>query len=245
MDADQRDELRMLRARAFGPSSDIHEDPAALSRLSELEELARTSQRTEKPSPVSVGEAEDPEVSTVDEPRVQEPDAPPEPSPPARDGLRTRALWVASLVATAAVAVAVTAATTPIISVPRPPDARLVGTIEIDESAGWPPMFGEPQSDSVVYEDFYGLTALRQGGSVFGQGDTECVMIFETGPLRSPTDSYEGPSFYGCGAGAFPPRVPVLIQAGMPTELIVRFPVGTALEFVLDGERLGVFSDAD
>ncbi|MET0811994.1 MAG: hypothetical protein ABWY03_02995, partial [Microbacterium sp.] len=85
---------------------------------------------------------------------------------------------------------------------------------------------------------------LRQAG-IFGQGDTECAMVFETAPLRSPTDSYEGTSFYGCGAGSFAARVPVLISSGMPEQLLERFPVGTALEFVLDGERIGVFSDAD
>jgi hypothetical protein len=37
------DELRALRERAYGPAADIHEDPQALLRLRELEELSRPS----------------------------------------------------------------------------------------------------------------------------------------------------------------------------------------------------------
>lgn len=39
------DELRTLRARAYGPDADIHDDPAALARLHELEERARITAR--------------------------------------------------------------------------------------------------------------------------------------------------------------------------------------------------------
>jgi len=43
MDDDDLEELRMLRARAYGPSADIHGDPTALQRLHELEAAARAS----------------------------------------------------------------------------------------------------------------------------------------------------------------------------------------------------------
>ncbi|WP_251454564.1 hypothetical protein [Microbacterium sp. Marseille-Q6648] len=39
------DELRMLRARAYGPNADIHDDEAALARLHELEDEARLMAR--------------------------------------------------------------------------------------------------------------------------------------------------------------------------------------------------------
>ncbi|WP_160150865.1 hypothetical protein [Microbacterium timonense] len=42
------DELRALRARAYGPDADIHDDPVAMARLHELETLAR--ERTPAPS---------------------------------------------------------------------------------------------------------------------------------------------------------------------------------------------------
>jgi hypothetical protein len=41
MDAAERAELEVLRRRAYGVDSDIHDDPAALAGLNELEELAR------------------------------------------------------------------------------------------------------------------------------------------------------------------------------------------------------------
>lgn len=41
MDDQLLQELTTLRARAYGPGSDIHDDPAALNRLQDLEELAR------------------------------------------------------------------------------------------------------------------------------------------------------------------------------------------------------------
>ncbi|MEQ6897147.1 hypothetical protein [Microbacterium sp. KR10-403] len=41
MDDDDLEELRMLRARAYGPSADIQRDPTALQRLHELEAAVR------------------------------------------------------------------------------------------------------------------------------------------------------------------------------------------------------------
>jgi hypothetical protein len=38
------DELRALRARAYGPDADIHDDPAALARLQQLETQAREAE---------------------------------------------------------------------------------------------------------------------------------------------------------------------------------------------------------
>ena len=50
MDTDIREELRLLRARAFGPAADIDRDPAALHRLRELEALTAVGS-PEKPEP--------------------------------------------------------------------------------------------------------------------------------------------------------------------------------------------------
>ena len=47
--ATQADELRMLRARAYGPDADIHDDAAALDRLRELEERAFITDRPPPP----------------------------------------------------------------------------------------------------------------------------------------------------------------------------------------------------
>ena len=37
MDDDVREELRLLRARAYGPQADIADDPVAVSRLRDLD----------------------------------------------------------------------------------------------------------------------------------------------------------------------------------------------------------------
>jgi hypothetical protein len=47
MDAATRDELRVLRARAYGPSADIDQEPSAIQRLRELE--SRTSTLASRP----------------------------------------------------------------------------------------------------------------------------------------------------------------------------------------------------
>ena len=58
MDDATRAELSALRRRAYGPAADIAEDPAALARLAELEDLARppgadTSASPDSPDPPS------------------------------------------------------------------------------------------------------------------------------------------------------------------------------------------------
>jgi len=55
MDAAARAELDALRRRAFGPNPDLHDDPAAVARLIELEELAQP-RITEKPDAADVPE---------------------------------------------------------------------------------------------------------------------------------------------------------------------------------------------
>ena len=45
IDTAAHDELRMLRARAYGPAADIDRDPTAAERLRELESLTATPAR--------------------------------------------------------------------------------------------------------------------------------------------------------------------------------------------------------
>lgn len=71
MDDDLRRELSTLRARAYGPDPDIHDDPAALTRLRELEELARGA------APVSA--APEPEAEPTFPPKPPLPPVPPLP----------------------------------------------------------------------------------------------------------------------------------------------------------------------
>jgi hypothetical protein len=50
---------------------------------------------------------------------------------------------------------------------------------------------------------------------------------------------------YGaCSIGAFPATAEIPIDGDTPDALIERYPAGTALQFVLDGDRVGVFLDS-
>ena len=49
MDDASAAELRKLRARAYGPDADLLEDPAASSRLMELEAQLRAEREAERP----------------------------------------------------------------------------------------------------------------------------------------------------------------------------------------------------
>ncbi|GAA1956828.1 hypothetical protein [Microbacterium deminutum] len=64
MDAATRAELSALRRRAYGPGADIHEDPPALARLVELEDLALAEDSRAVPAPP----AADPEPPSIARP---------------------------------------------------------------------------------------------------------------------------------------------------------------------------------
>ena len=53
--------------------------------------------------------------------------------------------------------------------------------------------------------------------------------------------SYSGRSANGCGAGPFPASAQFIVGGQSPDELRARYPDGTALSFVLDGDVVGVF----
>ncbi|GAA5195676.1 hypothetical protein [Microbacterium jejuense] len=84
-----QDELRALRARAYGPDADIADDPAALARLVELEDLERAAYAVD-PSASPVGaepvDAVGPILRADSAPSGPAPSAPeyagPEPAPP-------------------------------------------------------------------------------------------------------------------------------------------------------------------
>jgi hypothetical protein len=47
----------------------------------------------------------------------------------------------------------------------------------------------------------------------------------------------------GCGAGVFPATVEFVVAEGMPDAFVEQFPIGTSVQFVFDGENVGVFAD--
>lgn len=101
--------------------------------------------------------------------------------------------------------------------------------------------------------DFYGLTIFESPGWVSESGDREsenrCLTVVRTqdvpedGEFSGTSWNVEGPMCGACSIGAFPAAVEVPIDGESPDALIERHPSGTALQFVLDGDRVGVFLD--
>jgi hypothetical protein len=290
MDTATRDELRALRARAYGPSADIHQDPAALRRLHELEARQRPGAESDRaavvhtvavpaepesgaesleavaqaePAPPRVaasqpastrhideGHAESPAdehvVATTDE----TPTSPDPAEPKQRLRTRTRLLWALSVVVVAAVAAGVTYAVTSMAPVSVSSGAEQIATLEPDSlvhvPTGW---FGAGPS-SAAYQ-YYGLTLFEAAGGFSSAGNgTQCFTIVATEQL--PADdadpnswSMNGPIYSGCRVGPFPATVQFAIDSNSPEELRARFPDGSALQFVRDGDRIGVFHSGE
>ncbi|WP_191906611.1 hypothetical protein [Microbacterium lushaniae] len=269
MQGEHEDELRMLRARAYGPSADIHTDPAAVIRLEELEAAVRTSAGdiagppadavarpetvpTPEPAPEhAIPEPEAPAGPEPAPPAAPEPAPPvaPEPAAPAR-GARPRwaaVLWPLSVVV--ALSAGATAASLAMPLVPRDAGAGAtqVATLRPDPGFVWPDgLFGPPSDDAQGYADFLGVTAITAPLGVYRTGgdDSTCVLLIPTDHLADdPEDGLEWMQS-GCGAGPFPAAVAFTVDPQTPASLRGRFPVGTAMQFVFDGERVGVFAEA-
>jgi hypothetical protein len=254
MDDAGRDELRMLRARAYGPSADIEDDGAALRRLRELEARERSARTV-----VSAAGADHAELP----PR---PPVPPPPAPrlppvlpagptnagpvvprtPRRRWLLSRGLavlWVVSLVAVAAIAAGTAWASSWVARVVVHTDARQIATLDPDGDVKFPEgMFGDGRPDVIGYE-FRGLTIMRAPRGLQPGGDAPCLIAVASAGIEE-TGGIDGPLFSGCGAGGFPATVQFLVVPESPAELRSTLPVGSAIQFVLDGDRVGVFSDA-
>lgn len=254
MDDEVQDELRRLRARAYGPGADIADDPVAVARLRELEELDRTRQHTALPSDAVVdggAEAERTGVAAsagLDD--LDPADIDQTPRPPL---LRTRRrVWVAA-VGVAAVVVAASALTAVGMSfttVERTPGIAQTDALtpapELDPAAvGY---LGFDPEQSRGFEDYYGLTAFAGPTQIDSEGNrADCLLISDTadvadsgGALRSNA----GVRFGGCAAGLFPATAEFIVNSTFPEQFRARYPVGTAVQFVLDGDDVGVFSDA-
>ncbi|MFJ6532651.1 hypothetical protein [Microbacterium sp. NPDC091662] len=279
------DELRVLRARAYGPTADIENDPAALRRLQQLEAMRHPSPDA-RDAGVAVAEAvRQPEpVLPVDSGRDVRPgrsapgsgddaldvfdgvatgtgvEPPAQAAPKAEPAERlaawfsvrtTRILWVVAIVAAAAVSAAITFALVKISPVAVSSGAPQIATLEPTSAreipAGW---MGAGPSSAVF--DFYGLTLMETTGGYGGGGvGSECFTVARTDQLPKAEEfdssgwSYDGPIYTGCAVGTFPATVELPFDSSSPKELSERFPSGTALQFVYDGERVGVFLDSE
>ncbi|WP_120494508.1 hypothetical protein [Microbacterium phyllosphaerae] len=276
MDAAAEEELRELRARAYGPHADIETDPAALRRLQELESSRAASSARLRAGGVTALDA--PAAATelrlvipaADESRASDElldrlgddslwDDPVAHDQPTEDaGWRSRLarwrmpLWVASVVAAAAVAAAVTFALTSMPSISSSAGAPQIETLELARTGAVPPGWFGAETD-VAAAEFFGLTVFESPGWVSESGDrsseNRCISVVRTVDVPDEgaddgSSSISGPMYAACSIGAFPAEVVVPIDGEMPEQLIERYPSGVALQFVLDGDRVGVFLDS-
>lgn len=197
MDAAADEELRELRARAYGPHADIETDPAAVRRLQELESSRSAASGPSKPGDHAAiadsavgGEAAELRVvhpsadasrasgdlldRLGDESTWEEPTAPDAPSDePERPGRLTRwraPLWLASVVVAAALAAAITYAFASIPSVSSTAGAPQIATLELTRTEAVPPGWFGAEED-VATAEFYGLTIFATAGWVSESGD--------------------------------------------------------------------------
>ena len=268
MDTVTRDELRALRARAYGPAADIEQDASALRRLHELEALDRepvgTPAITEAPADPPLRAPDVVRLPPSTEKPVPTPTAPPDavsaleesvPVAAGGEGGRKRRLstgvkilWALSVAASAAAAAAITFGLTYIAPVNVSSGAEQIATLEpssaIEIPVGW--MGAGPSSR---FYEFYGLTLFETAGGFYGpMGGTDCfaVVVTETIPdvdSSSDTWTYDGMMNSGCRMGDFPATVEVPVGSGSPEDIRSQFPEDSVLQFVADGDRIGVFLD--
>ncbi|MBQ3359914.1 MAG: hypothetical protein IJG47_13600 [Microbacterium sp.] len=271
MDAANDAELRELRARAYGPRADITNDRAAMRRLRELEAVRRAEQSAATaPAGPPVG-AEEADAAPADaapavaartaaptaddgEPEWWQPGE--EPDDDDRVGAtasvprRRRVLWALSVIASAAVAAGVTYALTGVAPVSASSGVPLTTTLHPTSATLVPQGFVGAIESTPVY-DFYGLTLFLGEGGFGGPigPDGACIIAVSTTDVPA-IDSFDGsswsidgPVYTGCSAGAFPATIEIPLRADVPAALGARFSGSRAIQFVLDGDRIGVFVD--
>ncbi|MCI1018976.1 hypothetical protein HWD99_10095 [Microbacterium sp. C5A9] len=162
--------------------------------------------------------------------------------------------WAASVVGAAAVAAVVTFTLSSTPAVSASSGAPQVETLRLTDASdripeGW---FGA--DDDTLGADFFGFTVFSYPGWTEPRDPDDerdrCIAVVKTAEIP-PVDGFDqndwtyGGDFYsGCGIGVFPATVQVPVGSGTPEELTARYPSAEALQFVLDGDRVGVFLDS-
>jgi hypothetical protein len=261
---DALEELRRLRMRAYGPTADIDQDPHALERLSELESLHNPPATATPAAPAGGGaepavQNQQHDASSTTVKSSETPSSPEQTDVPADGhaararrlplGRRIRLLWVLSVIASAAVAAAITHAAVSIAPVSVSNGARQIATLDPAGTSSVPAgLFGVGPS-SLEWE-FYGLT-LFESSSGYGVPGSECFTAVATEQLPEPTTELNnwgvnGPMFTGCRLGSFPAIIQMPADTSdAPEEMRAEFPAGSAVQFVRDGEQIGVFLDTE
>lgn len=141
---------------------------------------------------------------------------------------RRPALWIASVVAAAVAASAVTLAAMPLTG-------GRVAVLQVDPDAERPANVFSSTGEQVVFEEFYGMTAAVAPQYWNRNEVLDCLFV-----QRTAGDSQ--PSTGGCAGDGFPPTAALVVTSSFPRELRERFPDGTALQFQVKGSELHVYA---
>ncbi|BAJ75496.1 ABC-type spermidine/putrescine transport system, permease component II [Microbacterium testaceum StLB037] len=248
MDADEAHELERLRARAYGPHADITSDPVALARLRELEDRERSRPQAVAPEPSA---RVDPGADAAAEPVEEDERSATEPRPPRPPLLRSRRrVWIAALAMAVAVAAtsSVTAAAVGSTTVDGTSGIAQTDALTPDPGAelGASGYLGFDPEQTRGFADYYGLTVFSGVTQIDSDGNrSDCLIVLNTEEVRdegSSRSSPRGVRFGSCGAGPFPAAVKFIVSASFPEPFRTRYPVGTAIQFVLDEDEVGVFA---
>ncbi|MBD3943067.1 hypothetical protein IF188_15330 [Microbacterium sp. NEAU-LLC] len=270
-DPSHDDELRLLRARAYGPGADIHDDPEAMARLQQLEARERQPSQPVAEQPEPSAPADDEEVDAAAPTDAQAPAHPLD---------------------------AYLAATDP-THAHEAVDVHETGDADTARQDGIPPAAapGEPGPRATPwYRRTPVLWALSLVAAVLlGVGLTLSVQSLTSGKVATlavdekgtwPANMGDKPAggvlfdeFYGmsvvsfsqgfaleptaiclyivasspdasmigsasCGSGPFPATAALAVTANSPKELRDEYGLGTSLKFVLEGEQVQVFAKA-
>ncbi len=269
MNESSRNELTALRARAYGPGADI--DSVAAARLSELEETLRAenalSAQAQAPTPDASAEARHahldtlglpPDLAVVRAPMADVPNetfsseaspsqasvlsAAPAPVEPAVRQPIPRFWLAAWAVSVALVAVVVGGLVFALASAPAVSSAGVRQVATIEETVDSPGWFDSwLGADSKPYR-YLGMLVATAPLGMSGSGG-QCLVAVAESSYIDDEQAFNGDVYWGCGAGAFPPTVQILVGPKSTEELRAAFPEGAAVQFMLVDGHLVVFTD--
>ncbi|WP_243076229.1 hypothetical protein [Microbacterium sp. SS28] len=266
MNDQARAELRELQARAYGPAGDIHDDPAALRRLEELQaRIAADDARVARggiegpDAPPQVAQWSEPDEEADGETTDDAPGAAAEvvAEAAADEASVPRSrwrgwvpwLWVASVLVAGGVAASWNLAGTALSLLPiggGGPGAERVEVILVDPDFQHWDAIADDSIEQTGFSDFYGMTPIASTGGWWGADiDETCLALARTADVESGSENINGPFYTGCSAGPFSATLQFIVTPDFPDEFLERFPEGEAMKFVLDGDRVGVFIAAD
>ncbi len=244
MDDDVREELRLLRARAYGPHGDITDDATAVARLRELEDLERQDRLPPAPRvpSTSAGRRRGSRAALVapDDDEDEDGDDGDRDRPALVGSKRRLWIWAASLAVVAALASAGDGGEPH----GRPRDRRGRALRRSTPSCPLPTPRSPRSSASAPARSALTRTTTASppphgpGSHRRDRQPQPCLYLLDADEVGADdTRGFRGNFVYGgCGAGVFPATVQFVVADGMPDAFVQQgFPIGTSMQFVFDG----------